>query len=277
MEPQGPPLAPWLRSLLAVAAFWTLCAAVAVHVPWLWPEAAFVVGFGSVSAFVLVAAATVPLRRASHWMLLGAVALLIAIYYAEGLGVPAGRVPASATALLVLLGLLIVGSVVGASVGVRVEHPGQLLFLAPIAAAADVLSVVHPKGVSAAILSDERTLSVLALPFPLLGTDAIVPLLGVGDVVFVALYVAVSRRHQLPVWRTLFALAGAFAATAAWVLWTQRVTPALPMLGLAMLVVHPAARQPRAQDRLPGALGLVLAAGAVAWLLWPSLVGGAGV
>lgn len=259
----SPSAVPWLAALGGSTAWLVSCGVLGPFLP-LPARVAFVVGFASVSAAALWVGSRVILSR--H-RLTAAAGLAACLGLASVYGLRGSGLVAAAT---VSFGLLTVGSLVGAAVGSRIEHPGQLLFVAPLAAAADLISVHHPEGVSAAILSDARALSVLALPFPMLGTAAIEPLLGVGDVVFVSLYLAVARRHALSVPVTVLALAVAFAVTAGWVLWSAQATPALPMLGAAMLLAHSRARRPRAEDRLPGAVGLALAAAALVWFLGPS-------
>ena len=88
-----------------------------------------------------------------------------------------------------------------------------LVFVAIVSAAADIASVFHPSGPSSAIAQSKAALSLLALPWPMLGSSNMEPFLGVGDVVFTALYVASTRRHALPVWRTLLGLTLGYALT----------------------------------------------------------------
>ncbi|MDD9970599.1 MAG: hypothetical protein OXR73_30460, partial [Myxococcales bacterium] len=145
-------------------------------------------------------------------------------------------------AAVVMWCLLLLGVAVGTFVGARVERPGHLLFVALVSSLADIVSVYHPQGVSHAIIESETALSLLALSFPMLGTDAIEPLLGVGDLVFVALYLTASRVHQLSLRRTLAALSLGLAVTAASVVVLEMALPALPFLGLSILIALPAAR-----------------------------------
>jgi hypothetical protein len=143
-----------------------------------------------------------------------------------------------------------------------------LLFVAIVSSVSDVLSVFHPSGPSNAIVQSKAALSLLALPWPMLGSDRIEAFLGVGDVVFVGLYVACSRRHELPLSRTLLALALGFALTMLVVVKLEAVLPALPVLGLSMMLAQPAARRPPVQDRARGfAVAAVIVALAALMLL----------
>jgi hypothetical protein len=220
----------------------------APHVP-IDPLVGYVLGFACVSASTLGTVWAWPQlpKRGVLWLVPPAACLLAVI----GLGGTG-----SLEAALVLVCLLCLGSIVGSIVGSAMQHPGHLLFVAIVSSAADALSVLHPKGASAAIVESELALSLLALPWPLLGTDAIVPLLGVGDVVFCGLYVSSARRHGLPLGRTAWALGLALLTTMLVVIAAERAVPALPFMGLYMLLAHPAARIPPAEGRTRAMLAL---------------------
>ncbi|MDD9944219.1 MAG: hypothetical protein OXU20_24460 [Myxococcales bacterium] len=228
---------PGLAVAVASAIGWLLlCAWVAPHVP-LNPVGAYAWAFASVSAASLAVAYHTPPTssvRSLGLSVLAAAACLTWLHLsgAGGLWGAAG----------VMGGLLLLGVAVGTFVGARVERPGHLLFVALVSSLADIVSVYHPQGVSHAIIESETALSLLALSFPMLGTDAIEPLLGVGDLVFVALYLTASRVHQLSLRRTLAALSLGLAVTAASVVVLEMALPALPFLGLSILIALPAAR-----------------------------------
>lgn len=258
-SPTLPSLQKWLGAI-ALAAIWlSLWASLAPHVPAA-PLIAYAFAFLSVGAMALLVGSVAPVGRVALALAVPAAAGLFALHRVGVHGAPA--------AVFVQTCLLTLGTAVGAAVGSRIEHPGHLLFVVPISALADIVSVQHPQGVSAVIIADEATLSVLALPFAMLDTHAIDPLLGVGDVVFIAMYVAVARMHQLSRFRTLAGLAAGLIATGVAVVVSGEAVPALPALGAAMLVVHPKARHPRSEDRRAGLAGLGLVALAAAWLLF---------
>src|ERR1700712_1569138 len=116
-----------------------------------------------------------------------------------------------------------------------------------------MLSVMQPGGISKAIADQPRALALLALPWPLLGTDAVAPFLGVSDVVFASLYVHATRTHDLPLLRSVLALIAAFAATAVLVVVWQRAIPVLPLLGVSIVLAQPRARAASAADLRRGA------------------------
>jgi hypothetical protein len=171
---------------------------------------------------------------------------------------PLGAGGSIAVGLVLLAG----GSTIGSALGARVAHGGYLLPVAVVSALADAASVLHPAGPSATVAEDAEVMALLALPAPVpeLGW---VPILGVGDVVFTALYVAAARRHGLGVARTLGALALGYAATLIAVVQLDRALPALPFLGGALVLVVPEARAiPPAERRTAWSvmLGSVVAA-----------------
>jgi hypothetical protein len=225
------------------------------------PRFAYGIGFLAVSGSAVATASACPRlpRQALGFAVLPGVALWVAH---TGAGGPL------VSAMLVTASLLLAGTLVGAVVGGAVEHPGQLLFVAIISSAADLASVVHPSGPSAAIARSPAALALFALPWPMLGSSALEPFLGVGDIVFTALYAVASRRHGLSMARTALALGLGYAAVMLLVLTLELAIPALPLLGLAIAVAHPQARRPAAADRARGfTLSALVVAAVIALLL----------
>jgi hypothetical protein len=254
----------WLRWLASAAYAEVLLLAahrVAPGVP-LAPVPAFVLGFMVVSGTALFASVRCPPvgRRALPLVLLPAAVLLwLSVSPLAELEMAATVTPC----------LLLAASLIGAVIGTAIEHPGHLVFVAIVSAAADVFSVFHPSGPSAAIVQSEAALSVLALPWPMLGTSWIEPFLGAGDVVFTALYVASARKHGLGTARTVLALTLAYAVTMVFVIALEATVPALPFLGLAMVVAHRQARRPPERDRIRGyAIAAAVVAAVAALLLF---------
>lgn len=206
---------------------------------------AYGVGFAAVSGSALAVALALPRPPArALFALVVPVGSLLALSAARAVGLE--------TAMAVTACLLLAGSLVGGAIGYAIEHPGQLLFVVLVSAFADVLSLYQPGGVSHQVVQSEAALLALALPWPMLGTPNIEPMLGVGDVAFTALYVTATRAHGLSVARTAGALAGAYLVTMLLVMGLESALPALPLLGCAMLVAQPAMRRPSAEDRRRG-------------------------
>ena len=231
------------------------------------PIVAYVAAFVAVSASALLVAMLAPVMTSARWLVVAALGAALAA--GAGMGGIASRAPLAAAAA-VTVALLAAGSVVGGLVGGRLQDAGHLVVVAVISLCVDAFSVLHQAGPSAHVAHDEQLLSVLALPWPMLGTHDVVPVLGVGDVVFAALYVAASRKHALPVGRTLVALAVGFAVAMVLVVVTAAPIPVLPFLGAAIVVAHPRARRIPARDRRVAWIGMVTVGVAVAVAFWLS-------
>src|SRR3954468_18597354 len=109
------------------------------------------------------------------------------------------RQPAPSLTLVLVNGALVTLSwALGASLGRRVQHATHLFPACIVAASADLVSVLSPEGPSHAIAGSERALTVLAVWFPVPGSLAVAPALGVGDLLFMALAFGVARAHALP-------------------------------------------------------------------------------
>jgi hypothetical protein len=224
------------------------------------PTLAYAIGFFAVGGATVGSACACPRITPRALVLLlipGAALWAVANYGGAGLG----------AALVVTAALLFGGTLLGSAVGGAIEHPGQVLFVALVSGAADLASVLHPDGPSAALARTPAVLSLLALPWPMLGSGTLEPFLGVGDIVFTGLYVAATRRHALRIGRTVLALGAALLATMALVLLLERPIPVLPLLGLAVVLAHPQARRPDARDRTRGFIVAALAVAMLAALL----------
>jgi hypothetical protein len=210
---------------------------------------------------LLAASALVPPmpKRAAFLALIPA-AFLLAIAW---LGT---AVPQIAAAAIVTAALLTAGTIIGSAIGTGIDKPGHLLIVAAISALVDVYSVLHPTGPTANLIRIEQAVSVLILPWPILGTDRIEPVIGFGDVAFCALYCAAARKHALSMPRTVVALAFGLALTLVVVMVFRIGIPALPFLGVAIVIAHPEARRLPKEDRVRAAIGLGVLAAIVALL-----------
>jgi hypothetical protein len=227
------------------------------------PELAAALTFGGgaavgLGALALSARAALTVREAVA-LAAGGVALVVA-------GALLARMPAAAVTL-VDLGLVSVAYAVGGSIGRRVQHPGHLLPACFVAAAADVASVVHPAGPSHAIAGSERALSVLAVGFPVPGTHAVAPALGVGDLVFIALVLGVAVAHRLSLIRVTLAAAVGLAAAGALAALLAREIPALVTIAAAVVAGIPEARRLRPEDRRTTVYAAAIAAAVVIGVL----------
>lgn len=211
------------------------------------PLAAYAIGFAFVAGSAIAVGQACPrVHRRTLWLLVLPISALALIGQHSS--------PGAALAAGVAAALLCGGSLLGTIVGREVEHAGYLVFVAVVSSAMDLVSVFHPTGPSAMLATSARAMSLLAVPWPMLGTSQIEPFLGVGDVVFTSLYLAACRRHGLAQVRTVFALALGFVATALTVIVLERPIPALPLLGAAVVGIHVEARHPPAADRARGVI-----------------------
>lgn len=250
----------WVGALaLSGSAFWT-ARQLAVHVD-LSPLVGYLIAFSCVVACVLLVTSCAPSRLRP--CIAGAIAGLLLLVVSRQL-----RAASFTAAACVLLSLLLLGSALGTAIGLRVKQAGHLLFVAIVSGAADTWSVTQPGGISHVIAHAPVALSLLALPWPLPGTPDIVPLLGVGDVVFVALYVSATRALAMPIRLTLVAMSAGFVLTTVCVVIFERPIPVLPLLGICFVIAQPAARVVPPEDRRHGVWVLTVLVGAlVAWFL----------
>lgn len=141
------------------------------------------------------------------------------------------------------------GWALGAALGRRVQHASHLLPACVVAACADTISLLSPEGPTHAIAESERALSLAATWFPVPGTSALAPALGVGDLLFSALVFGVARAHGLPYARTVaLAIAGTVVAGAAAARFGVAI-PALVPIAAAFVLGLPAIRRVRPADR----------------------------
>jgi hypothetical protein len=155
--------------------------------------------------------------------------------------------------------LLAGSTLVGGAIGSRVQHPGHLLPACAIAAAADLYSLSTPSMPTHTVLTSERALSLVTVGVPIPGVGVVAPVLGAGDLVFVALVLGVARAHALSPARVLsagalgLALAGGLSAA------LSTAVPALVPLAGAYVALVPRAREVAPADRRAARLGVLVA------------------
>ena len=168
--------------------------------------------------------------------------------------------PPPLAALLLVDSALVAGAwAIGTTIGRRVQHPAHLLPACVVAASADLVSLLSPEGPTHAIVESERALSVLAVWFPVPGTGAVAPALGVGDLLFIGLVFGVAAVHRLPYARTvgLAALGTSLAGLGA--AWLAVAVPALLPIAAALLLGLPEIRALRPADRMAAKWAMIIA------------------
>ncbi len=171
------------------------------------------------------------------------------------------KVTPGLSGVLGAVGIALAACAIGTQVGARVESPGHILPVALLSAAVDLWSVTAAAGPTHMIVQTPALLRLLTITATVPMERLPEPQIGFGDVVFAALYHAIGARFSLPIRRTAAAifvgvlLAGITSAALA------APVPALPALGLAMLVAHRDARRvPKADQRTAIFTGALLLA-----------------
>lgn len=211
-----------------------LCAALVVGVSVLAPHLtlsarpAFALAFLWVSAEILLLSTLAPPSRGPLWW-----ATLLSMF--ATLGLLSGSRLTGESAGLVTAALLWTATGLGAALGARIDKPGHLTAVAAVSALADLWSVYDPAGPSAMlaqqVLAQPERVTAFALSFPLLGSTHIPALIGAGDVLFAALYIAGFERHALPRGRAMIGLGAGFLVGLVLLLTLERPLPLLPLLG----------------------------------------------
>ncbi len=147
------------------------------------------------------------------------------------------------------LGVIACACALGAVVGTRVAAPGHLLAVALVSAAVDLWSVTSPSGVTHAIVRNPRLAAMLTVSAAVPPSRMPLPVIGFGDAAFAALYLAVATRFNLSRARTAVAVAAGLMTAGVLAMALRAPVPALPMLGAAVVLAHPEARQVPRRDR----------------------------
>ncbi|QQR90697.1 MAG: hypothetical protein IPJ88_02860 [Myxococcales bacterium] len=199
------------------------------------PILAFGIAFVAVGVFVLGIASSAPYTGPKHAITF----VFLAIFGLFTAPVLQHYLSSLLLCALINLSLCVCGSVTGAFIGYRIQYTWHLFWVAIVSSVVDLYSVFHSSGPSARLIEHPEALSLLTLAWPMWGSSDLVPILGVGDLVFAALYLSASRRHGLSLMRSLIGLAIGLFLTLISLYYFRRAIPALPFLGLGMLLAHP--------------------------------------
>jgi len=150
----------------------------------------------------------------------------------------------------------------GAALGRGMQSAAHLWPLVIVALSADLWSVTSPSGVTAQLLTESttETLSLMALNAPAAGLG-LVPVLGLGDVVFVGFLSGACAAVGLPLRRAGFGIAAGLAACLVALVALQVPVPALVFIGPLCAVALGRAVLPRPAD-----LALAAVVAALPWL-----------
>lgn len=270
---------PRRAALLALSSLAPL-AALAMSAPWIRVPLVFslMISFSCTIATVAIGAHAAQGNRLGERVVRSVVTLFaglctgaIAFYFARGS--TAGSLRDVLTGLGATAAILLVATPVGALVGWRVPVAGHLLPVALVSSAVDLWSVFAPEGPTRAIAAapDPAVLRILAVSASVAPSRAMEPMLGFADVIFASLYLTAARRHALSLTRTTAAIiVGLFAAGAAAVL-VQKPLPALPFIGLFVVLFVRGSRDVPREDRAAMWVAVGLLVAACARLAWNKL------
>jgi len=218
-------------------------------------SSANVIAFAGATVFPILGLAVAATAGVSLAIALGAATLAAGVLITLLVRQPSPLV----TVILVDSALVCLSWALGSSLGRRVQHAAHLLPACVVAASADIVSLLSPEGPSHAIAESERALSVLAVWFPVPGTSALAPALGVGDLLFMALVFGVACAHGLPLVRCVAACAAGTALAGAAAAWTGIAIPALVPIAAVLVLALPPIRQLRRSDRAAARWSMLIA------------------
>jgi hypothetical protein len=133
------------------------------------------------------------------------------------------------------LGLLMAATGVGLLVGRGLQKPNYLVMAAIVGALTDIFSVYA--GPSKHLIGS-AAFPYVAFHWGLIGQGSVLPMIGAGDFIFLALYFYGARKFGLDDRKTLAAMMAAFAVGFLSTLFFPQGVPALPFMSAALLIVH---------------------------------------
>lgn len=228
-------------ALLAYIAFFALFAALALRISLsenyalLFFSAWFGACVGIVLVFFFSRSSDVP-GLLCFQILIG-IALDVSCNFAAG---KLGEDAATETSRLALvafanIGLIVAATSLGLLVARGLRRPDYLIMAAIVGALTDIFSVYA--GPSKHILSS-ATFPYVSYQWGVIGQGGVIPCVGAGDFVFLALYFYGVRRFGLDDRKTLVAMAAAFALGYLALLLSPGGIPALPFMSALLLAVH---------------------------------------
>lgn len=133
------------------------------------------------------------------------------------------------------IGLLIAATGAGLLAARGLQHPNYLVMAAVVGALTDIFSVYH--GPTKIIISTQA-FPYMSYHWGLIGGGGIAPCVGIGDFLFLALYLAGASKFGLNRNSTLVAMCAAFVLGFLTLLVSPGGIPALPFMSAALLATH---------------------------------------
>ncbi len=140
------------------------------------------------------------------------------------------------TFLLIDICLIGIGCHIGKIVALGVNQRSYLIPLTLVASVTDLWSAWG--GPTHVIVREPLLQNYFLITYPLLGSNAILPTLGLGDITFLALYFGLLPQYKLKVRATSWAIILAFLAVFLLSLLAEKDLPAIPFISAAFLTVN---------------------------------------
>jgi hypothetical protein len=126
----------------------------------------------------------------------------------------------------------------------EIEKVGHLIPVCILGTLVDIWSVFHgpSKQVAGQVMQHQQRMAetgvrtpppivdFLILHWPYPGANMMATLLGLGDLVFVAMFLAASRRFGLSLWKAFLLILAGLALSTAVAIWWSKPVPALPFI-----------------------------------------------
>jgi hypothetical protein len=138
--------------------------------------------------------------------------------------------------LLIDIGLLGIGCHIGKIIALGVNQRSYLAPLSLVASVADLWSVWG--GPTHVLLKQTTYWNYFLITYPLLGTNQILPTLGLGDITFLALYFSLIPQYNLRVRLTSWSIIVAFSGCFLLSLLAGKGLPVIPFISAAFLIVN---------------------------------------
>lgn len=131
---------------------------------------------------------------------------------------------------LTLLGVALCGGILLSRI---IKKPSYLIPLVAAAGLADIWSVSF--GVTNKVIQSRTAMNFLLFSFPVAG-KGILPVIGVTDFIFAALFLSLSSRFDIPVIRTQVLVAASFIISITVAVFGGFGVPVLPVMGLFFII-----------------------------------------
>ncbi len=131
---------------------------------------------------------------------------------------------------LTLMGIALAGGILLGSI---IKKPSYLIPLAAAAGLADIWSVGF--GVTKKIVQSRTAMNFLLFSFPVAG-KGILPVIGVTDFIFAAMFLSLSFRFDMPVIRTQILVAASFIISITVAVFGGFGVPVLPVMGVLFII-----------------------------------------